>query len=182
MRSGCIEKPVANISVSTMSRAPSAAAFAIIGRTCSRVEAASSQTMSCWTSATFMRARPSLGDRSVGHAHESAERSLRSSFVGCPSSELLESRQRLVQHLGPLAEGEADQVVTGRRIVEDAARDRYDADPGGQLAAEADGVAADVHRGEVRGLRTYDVEAELFEPVAEQVALQFELRGDALRD
>ncbi len=50
---GRIEKPVANISVSAIRRAPAAAAWAIRGLTCARVAPASSQTMSCWTAATF---------------------------------------------------------------------------------------------------------------------------------
>ena len=51
MRSVAIENPVANISVSTTSRAPPAAGDH--RRECGEVGSGSSQTMSCWTAATF---------------------------------------------------------------------------------------------------------------------------------
>ena len=94
MRSGRIENPVANISLSTISPAPSAAASAIIGRT---------------ELAGAVRVLPDdvVLDR----------RRLSSGGLPQPAHGVLEHRR-------PLAEREPDVVVAGVGVVEDAARDR----------------------------------------------------------
>ena len=53
-RSESIVNPTGNISVSSTSRAPAAAAPVMSGATCARVAAPSSHTMSCWMAATFI--------------------------------------------------------------------------------------------------------------------------------
>src|SRR5690348_11346094 len=87
-----------------------------------------------------------------------------------------EPAQGLGQHLGALAEGEAD-VTAGRFgvVVEDGGRDRDHARAVGQVPAELHAVLVperpDVGGDEVGALRLVDVEADLAQPGAQQVAL-----------
>ena len=71
---------------------------------------------------------------------------------------------------GPADEGAAEVLV----VVEDLVGDGYDAGAFGELAAEGDAVGvtegADVGGDEVRALGAVDLEAEVGEAVAEEVA------------
>src|ERR1700730_465369 len=99
------------------------------------------------------------------------------------SGEAGQPAQGLGQHLGLLAEGEAD-VTAGRFgvVVEDGGRDGDDARAVGQGPAElhAVGVAQrpDVGGNEVGALRLIDLEADLAQPGAEQVALGHQVAAE----
>ena len=146
MRSVFIEKPVEYISVSTTSRAPSAAARSIIGARRAKFSSGCSHTMSCWMPATIIFAR------------------------------LFKPRARLVEHLGALAAREPHERRAGRDVVvEHDARDRDHTAPMRQRPAEREPVGlaerADVDRHEVRALRPEHVEAGVGQTRAEPVAL-----------
>ena len=81
-KTGDVILNVENISLSTTRRAPTDAALAISGATWAHVACGSSQTIRCWTAATFIAGSTRHGGQPVGG---------------------------LLQHLRPLAAREADE-------------------------------------------------------------------------
>src|SRR5262245_55774257 len=123
-----MEKPVVHISVRSTSRAPSSAARATRGARRSKLASRSSQTMSCWTAATF------TGNTS--------------------STQSLQARRCFVDHLEALAEREAHHGHPSLLVViEHDVRNRDHATSLGQRAAEGEAVLltqrTDVGRDEV---------------------------------